>query len=111
MERQEQISSTIMQCHLHLILSHVSRMGDEHQPKQLLVCSLMKGSHALVGGKKLQCNDIDARDLKLCGFSNGWLTLAQNCNVWCRDVKQKMMVVNVQAEKDQKQCKDARRRK
>ena len=108
MAKQQRLSSVLMQRRLRL-LGHLSRMDDNRLPKQLLVCAPVGGSRA-VGGQKYRWNDLVTRDLTKCGMLADWRERAQSRDAWRWDTKRNVEAINVQAEQEEKQRKDERKR-
>ena len=107
--KQQRLSSILSQRRLRF-LGHLSRMGDQRLPKQLLVSALVGGKRA-PGGQKLRWNDLVTRDLRACGMLDSWRELAQDRDEWRRKVKEVFEGVNKNAESDEKACKDMKKRR
>ena len=107
--KQQRLSSILSQRRLRF-LGHLSRMGDQRLPKQLLVSALVGGKRA-PGGQKLRWNDLVTRDLRACGLLDSWRELAQDRDEWRRKVKEVFEGVNKNAESDEKACKDMKKRR
>ena len=91
-------------------LGHVARMDAGHIPRQLLVCKLEVGKHA-VGGQRLRWADTVTRELKRCKIHKDWRRIAQDHDEWNAVVERRVGELNVKAEELEAIKKDERKRR
>ena len=88
----------------------LSRMPNEHLPKQLLVSAPVGGKRS-AGGQKQRWNDVVSSEFKQCNLSGTWREQAQERDFWRNIIKHSVEVLNNEAEDSEKNRNDEKKRR